>query len=666
MTPGPSPLDVGAMAHRIAMVVPFVAGGFVLVVISLFVHLRRRESGSRIPRHGCIVGMDGRRTVAISQHDAEMGMHIIGLQGVGKTSLLVRMILQRFNGLPYRVARFGPLKVGAGQSQVVWDVFGDFTDDLLDRIPQGQEDRVVVIDPLDTEYAVGLNPLQGKPELAAEHMVALCKRLFGGSAWGPQMQDSLNLATLTLSYALQAGMPMTLFDLQPLLEDEPGGPFRKKVVAAALRQASALRGRGLERFWREWESLTDRERQARIGPLGYKLRTLLEPIGYIIGQAKPRVDIMALLDRLPGVLIVMRAPVGEVGEETVKVLGSLLVEQAWGRILGRSNIAKRHRRPVTFVLDECPLFSFTALIQTMLSTGRKYRLSLILAHQFVNQLVDRLVDTVYACRSRMVFACEHEDAVKMAKRLQPLPVGQVTELKKFTAAVRLMAHDQAAPALVIDTLPMSPVVKPNARGVEFRRQEVLVASQVNFASRVADVEAQLLGGVSDAKPRAVVDESGSEANNANINAAFDGLIGAMKWKFTSTEDRGVNEMNDEDGFGGAGGGRGPTTDAQRQELERVTVKRALTDQLGRNFAALRAMRASSLMHPCLLKDLGTTIWNGQPSAASKAIKRMKGFRLVDGGALEPLKGGSSPHGYWLTPEGERFVEWLDRQEGVKA
>jgi hypothetical protein len=87
----------------------------------------------------------GGHAVAIPVADARHHIHLVGKTGTGKSTLLLNLILD-------------DLKNRRGA--VVIDPRGDLVNDLLDRIPADHADRLVLIDPAQTNPA-SFNPLEG-------------------------------------------------------------------------------------------------------------------------------------------------------------------------------------------------------------------------------------------------------------------------------------------------------------------------------------------------------------------------------------------------------------------------------------------------------------------------------------------------------------------------
>src|SRR5262249_22731294 len=111
---------------------------------------------------------------------------VVGPTGVGKSTLLAQLILQ---------------DAAAGRSVVVVEPKGDLIEDVLGRLPADRLEDVVVIDPSERSFPIGLNPLlpHGRsPELIADQVLAVFHGWWA-SNWGPRLQDILHSSLLTLA-----------------------------------------------------------------------------------------------------------------------------------------------------------------------------------------------------------------------------------------------------------------------------------------------------------------------------------------------------------------------------------------------------------------------------------------------------------------------------------
>src|SRR5487761_1610009 len=143
----------------------------------------------------------GRRFVAgLAIQDGRYHVHVPGVTGTGKTTLLANMVLA---------------DAYAGRGAVLLDPKGDMVTDLLDRLPERVAGRLVLIDPAETDAPAALTILDGPdPEVASDQVTTIFRRVFA-AWWGPRMDDILRCACLTLARVPDA----TLADVPGLLTD---------------------------------------------------------------------------------------------------------------------------------------------------------------------------------------------------------------------------------------------------------------------------------------------------------------------------------------------------------------------------------------------------------------------------------------------------------------
>jgi hypothetical protein len=396
------------------------------------------------------------RSVAIAVEDARHHLHVVGETGTGKSTLLANLVLR---------------DAEAGRAAVVIDPKGDLVDAILERLPEGCEDRTCVIDPDDRKDAVGLNVLAGSDQdLVVDHVAGVFKRIYE-PWWGPRTDDVMRAACLTLAQipgATLAEVPMLLTDIE-------------------WRQA--IRGRlgefgGLSAFWRWYERLPEQQRAQHIAPLLNKLRAFLlrGPVRAIVGQARPKRNVESLID--DGGLLLVRVPKGTLGEDTSRLLGAFVVARVWQRCMQRASLAEEERPDATLYVDET--HNYLALprsFEDLLAEARGYRLSLVLAHQHMGQLTKDVRDALAAnARTKVVFTCSPEDAFVLERHFVPdLSAYDLSHLATFQVACRPCVRGGQGQAFTFRTEPLQD-------GSEERKEQVRARSAELFAIPRDEVE----------------------------------------------------------------------------------------------------------------------------------------------------------------------------------
>ncbi len=276
--------------------------------------------------------------VGISLPDCRHHIHVCGPTGTGKTSLLLRMIrhdVQAGRG----VAAFDPAK-------------GDLIRDLLDVLPRECGDRLVIVDPDETQAPPAINLLDpavhgGTPHDVAAHITSVMSKVWS-RWWGDRMTEFAYHGLLTLAYLPGA----TLAQLPRLLSD---ARWRAGRVDAVIEHLDPWEGGTLAEFWEGFNSLPAGQRAALVAPLLSRLRLVLaHPLAAgLFGVAATTFSFADILD---GGVLLCRLPKGILGEDGTRLVGSLLLAGLWQATAARARIPEAQRLDASVVLDECHNF----------------------------------------------------------------------------------------------------------------------------------------------------------------------------------------------------------------------------------------------------------------------------------------------------------------------
>jgi type IV secretory pathway TraG/TraD family ATPase VirD4 len=356
-------------------------------------------------------------------------LYIIGKTGTGKSTLL------------YNLMR-ADLETGRGFALL--DPHGDLALAIADTTPAWRiAHGVIYLDPSDLSYPVGFNPLgdvapDHRP-LVAAHAVAAFQHIWG-SSWGPRLE-----------YILTNGLRLLL--------DAPGSTLLglPKLLADARYRARLLahsRDPVVRAFWEaEFAQYSERFATEAIAPIQNKVGTLLSPpaIRNMLGQVRSTIDVRSIMDRAQ-VLIVNLAK-GKLGEAPAHLLGALLATAFAQAAEARADVGEAERRDFTLYADEFQHFA-TDSFASILSEARKYRLALVLAHQFLGQLTPLLRQAVIGNAGSIVaFRIGAEDAGLLARELGIENEQALTNTANFSAWVKLVRDGVPTDARIIDTAP---------------------------------------------------------------------------------------------------------------------------------------------------------------------------------------------------------------------
>lgn len=374
----------------------------------------------------------GGRKVGLHTTDMRQHAHVIGSTGTGKSTFLSNLIL-------------GDIKLGTGV--LVIDPKGDLINDVLDRLdPDQARDRLVLLDPA-AKSSPGIVPLAGAtPDLVVEHLCGIWRNLFPRN-WGSRAEHILRNCLRTL---IASGEELT--DL-PTLLTRPS--YRKE----ALRRSGAQEW--LAPFWHWWDEQSPSVQYQAMGPIVSRADALSGTpfMRSTIGHPATAFDLGDALDN--GGIVLARLPKGEIGDDSAKLLGSVLVSKAWLAAVRRAKLPGRLRPESRLYVDEAHNFlTLPYAVGDMLAEARGLHMGMVLAHQHLGQLPTELAEGISAnARNKVVFNVSPEDAHRLQRHTLPeLGEDDLSRLDAFQAACRPVVGNVEQPAFTLTTDPPAPVV----------------------------------------------------------------------------------------------------------------------------------------------------------------------------------------------------------------
>ncbi len=345
--------------------------------------------------------------VALSKEGRRQGTYVLGINGTGKSNLLLNVALS---------------DIAAGDGLCLLDPHGDLVDDILTRIPEHRLKDVILFDPGDIDYPLGLNifecPNRDDPKLVdriCSEVVLTFKKLFP-DFWGPRMEDLLRHSILTLI----ATPDCTMLDLLPLLTDpEARARYVSRTTDPILRHYWAQAFPENKRSQSEWVS-------SSLNKIG---RFLTNPvIRNIVSQPKSAFDFRAIMDE--GKVLLVNLSKGQLGEDNSGLLGSVLVGKILIAALSRSEVGFAERRPFHLIVDEYHSFA-TESFPTLQSEGRKFGIDTLVAHQYRDQLDDLNRGSTLNVGNFILFRLTGRDAREMAMQFDNTPPEPEDALKSI-------------------------------------------------------------------------------------------------------------------------------------------------------------------------------------------------------------------------------------------
>jgi hypothetical protein len=388
------------------------------------------ESDNRVTYFARTNFRNEQKTFGIKRADRRAHMYVIGKTGTGKSTLLETLIRQDMKN---------------GEGLALLDPHGDLVEKVLAAIPNERKRDLIYFNVADSKNPLGFNPLESIPgekrSLAASGLLDAFKKIWAES-WGPRLEHILRNALLALLDQPQA----TLADVLRLLSDSD---FRR---AAALRVYNPH----VRAFWlNEYENYPARLRAEAIAPIQNKVGAFLSnPIlDRILSQAKSAFELRQVMDG--GKILLINLAKGKIGEDASALLGALLVTKMGLAGLSRADVKEETRRDFYIYMDEFQNFA-TLSLANMLSELRKYRVNMILSHQYLTQLDLQVRDAILGNVGTVIsFRLGLTDAEILAKEFYPVfSAKDLISLPNYHIYLRLMVDGMVSQPFSAETLNM--------------------------------------------------------------------------------------------------------------------------------------------------------------------------------------------------------------------
>lgn len=375
------------------------------------------------------------RPFGIKLDDRRRHMYVIGKTGMGKSTMLENMIIQ---------------DIRYGRGLAVVDPHGDLVEKVINYIPSYRVNDVVYFNPADVDYPIAFNILESVDpthrHLVASGLISIFKKLWADS-WGPRLEHILRNTIL----ALIEYPGSTLLGVTRMLVDKD---YRRKVV-------DHLTDPIVKAFWRdEFAAFNDKFRVEAVSPIQNKIGQYLSSsiIRNIVGQPKSTIDMREIMDS--GKIILMNLAKGRIGEDNAALLGAMMITKLQLAAMSRIDIPEWQRKDFFLYVDEFQNFA-TESFANILSEARKYRLDLIIAHQYIEQLDEQVQAAVFGNVGTIIcFRVGATDAEFLAKEFFPtFTETDLVNLTKYDTYLKLMIDGVASEPFSATGLP--PVTNPD-------------------------------------------------------------------------------------------------------------------------------------------------------------------------------------------------------------
>jgi type IV secretory pathway TraG/TraD family ATPase VirD4 len=393
---------------------------------------------ANIPKEGILLGYNdyrGKKTeVRLSDDDRRRHLYAIGQTGVGKSSFLQEMAKQ---------------DIRSGKGVCFIDPHGDAIEDILTAVPKERAEDVIVFNPGDAERPLGLNMLEYyRPEeksFVINEMINIFDKLYDlKQTGGPMFEQYARNAMLLIMEHPESGS--TLMEIPKVLADEE---FRKMKLDNCKNPV-------VKDFWiKEAEKAGGDAALANLVPyITSKLTSFIsnDLMRPIIAQQKSALNFREIMDDKKILLINLSK--GKIGETNSHLLGMIMVGKILMAALSRTDIPEKEREDFYLYIDEFQNVT-TDSISQILSEARKYKLNLIIAHQFIGQLSEEISKAVFGnVGSLCAFRVGPEDAEFLEKQFDPVFTAKdLVNVDNYNGFVKILIDNETTKPFNIKTYP---------------------------------------------------------------------------------------------------------------------------------------------------------------------------------------------------------------------
>ena len=391
-------------------------------------------------------------------------MYVIGKTGMGKSTTLENLAIQDIQN---------------GEGLCFIDPHGETAEKLLEFVPEHRINDVIYFAPFDVDNPVGFNVMEDvgydKRHLVVAGLMSSFQRIWV-DAWSARMEYILQNTLL----ALLEYPDTTLIDVNRMLINKE---FRNKVVDYVTDPI-------VKRFWvEEFAGYTDRYTQEATPAIQNKIGQFASNplVRNIIAQPKSTFDIREAMDT--NKILIVNLSKGRMGEQNADLLGSMLVTKIYLSAMSRAEetpAALAQLPPFYLYVDE-----FQSVVNdsfaNILSEARKYKLSLTIAHQYIEQVEEHIRAAVFGnAGTILTFRVGPFDAETLKTVFEPTFFSEdLVNLGFAQIYLTLMIDGQGSRPFSATTLP--PVEKPPYNYVE----QIVAASRAQFARPRTAVEKQI-------------------------------------------------------------------------------------------------------------------------------------------------------------------------------
>ncbi len=397
----------------------------------------------------------------VKKDDRGRHTYVIGKTGMGKTNLLETMIIT---------------DIKSGNGIAVVDPHGDLAEKILNFVPASRINDVVYFNPADVDYPIAFNVMEHVDpkyrHLVASGLIGVFKKIWADS-WGPRLEYLLRnviLALLEYPESTLLGVPRMFIDKD----------YRKKVVNKVSDPV-------VKAFWlNEFTKYSSQFTVDAISPIQNKVGQFLSSslVRNIISQTHSTIDMGEIMDNKK--ILIINLAKGKVGEDYSALLGAMLITKIQLAAMGRADVPEEKRKDFYLYVDEFQNFA-TESFAGILSEARKYKLNLIVAHQYIGQLEEEVRDAIFGNVGTLIaFRVGAADAEFLEKEFEPVfMMNDLVNLAKYDIYLKLMIDGVTGDAFSATTL------SPSKVSEQSNTEKIIRVSRERYANKREVVEEKI-------------------------------------------------------------------------------------------------------------------------------------------------------------------------------
>jgi len=426
-----------------------------------------------LSEEGLIIGTNiyqgKEEVVRLSDDDRRRHVYVIGQTGTGKSVFLENCIVQ---------------DMYAGKGLAFIDPHGDTAEKLMAKVPPERAKDVVYFNPGDAEFPMGWNIMEFDPahpeqkDFLVQEAISMLYKIYDPNRqgfMGPRFEAWFRNAALTVMADPDGG---TFIEIPKVFTDDEYLKKKFKFVKDPV----------IQDFWTGEMAQTDAHSKSEM--LGWFVSKFgafanNEIMRNIVGQKHSSFDLREMMDQ--GKILFVNLSKGLLGDINSQLLGIMFIIKFQIAAMSRADTPEGERRDFSVYIDEFQNYS-TDSIATILSEARKYRLSMIMANQYISQLDEKVRDSVFGnVGSSIVFRVGNDDAEYLQKQFLPsFDMTDLSNLQNHYAAIKIISKGSPTVPFSMKEI-MPPLGNPKPEQLDAMRE----LSRKTYARPKAEVGAEI-------------------------------------------------------------------------------------------------------------------------------------------------------------------------------